>query len=121
MLATYVAVIIRIYSLYARWATLKCRWGWLSRILHNLPRALLRAIQAANFGPTPFASEVDLAYARGDCLEKREAALKEWEAFCNSRAKAGGLKLVNFNSATPYLVRGFEPRGWLQKGVTNET
>jgi hypothetical protein len=44
--------------------------------------------------PTPFASEADLAYARGDCLERREAALKEWEAFCNSRAKAGGLKLV---------------------------
>jgi integrase len=40
-------------------------------------------------------SEAELAYARGDCWEKRKAALKAWETFCNSKAKtASGLKLV---------------------------
>ena len=28
---------------------------------------------------------VELAYARGDCWQKRKAALKEWETFCNSK------------------------------------
>jgi integrase len=37
--------------------------------------------------------EAELAYARGDCREKRKAALKEWETFCN-RKKAPKLKLV---------------------------
>jgi hypothetical protein len=35
----------------------------------------------------------ELAYARGDCWEKRKVALKQWEAFCNSKA-APRLKLV---------------------------
>ena len=39
--------------------------------------------------------EAELAYARGDCWEKRKVALKAWETFCNSKAKtASGLKLV---------------------------
>jgi integrase len=39
--------------------------------------------------------EAELAYARGDCWEKRKAALKAWETFCNSKTKAtSGLKLV---------------------------
>jgi hypothetical protein len=37
--------------------------------------------------------EAELAYARGDCWGKRETALKEWEAFCNSNA-APRVKLV---------------------------
>jgi hypothetical protein len=35
----------------------------------------------------------ELAYARGDCWEKRKAALKAWETFCNSKA-APKIKLV---------------------------
>jgi hypothetical protein len=40
--------------------------------------------------------EAELAYARGDCWDKREAAVKEWEGFCNSKAtlKSSDLKLV---------------------------
>jgi integrase len=40
--------------------------------------------------------EAELAYARGDCWEKRKVALKEWEGFCNSKTtqKASDLKLV---------------------------
>jgi hypothetical protein len=39
---------------------------------------------------------VELAYARGDCWQKRKAALKEWETFCNSKKapKSNDLKLV---------------------------
>lgn len=35
-------------------------------------------------------------YARGDCWEKRKAALKAWETFCNSKSapKSKDLKLV---------------------------
>lgn len=36
--------------------------------------------------------EAELAYARGDCWEKRKAALKDWETFCN--LKASKLRLV---------------------------
>jgi integrase len=37
----------------------------------------------------------ELAYARGDCWEKRKAALRAWETFCNSKTKAAkALKLV---------------------------
>jgi integrase len=37
--------------------------------------------------------EAELAYARGDCWEKRKAALQAWETFCNSKAKrTNGLK-----------------------------
>ena len=40
--------------------------------------------------------EAELAYARGDCWEKRKAALKAWETFCNSKSapKTKDLKLV---------------------------
>ena len=40
--------------------------------------------------------EAELAYARGDCWQKRTAALKEWETFCNSKKapKTNDLKLV---------------------------
>ena len=40
--------------------------------------------------------EAELAYARGDCWDKRKAAVKEWEGFCNSKAtlKFSDLKLV---------------------------
>jgi integrase len=37
--------------------------------------------------------EAELAYARGDVWEKRKAALRAWEAFCNSKP-APKLKLV---------------------------
>jgi hypothetical protein len=37
--------------------------------------------------------EAELAYARGDCRQKRKAALKEWETFCNSK-KGPKLRLV---------------------------
>src|SRR5262249_17071682 len=30
--------------------------------------------------------EAELAYARGDCWDKRMAALKDWETFCNSKS-----------------------------------
>jgi integrase len=37
----------------------------------------------------------ELAYARGDCWEKRKVALKAWETFCNSKTRTTkGLKLV---------------------------
>jgi integrase len=37
--------------------------------------------------------EAELAYALGDVWEKRKAALKAWETFCNSKA-APKIKLV---------------------------
>jgi hypothetical protein len=37
--------------------------------------------------------EAELAYARGDVWEKRKAALKDWDTFCNGKA-APKLKLV---------------------------
>jgi integrase len=37
--------------------------------------------------------EAELAYARGDVWEKRKAALKAWETFCNSKTQRG-LRLV---------------------------
>lgn len=38
--------------------------------------------------------EAELAYARGDCWEKRKAALKEWEEFCNKMKLANPCKPV---------------------------
>ena len=38
--------------------------------------------------------EAELAYKRGDMLDKRRAAMKDWEAFCNTRPQPQ-LKVVS--------------------------